>query len=93
MTIMMKDDVADAAPEGTLDDGLDPDIRRFVAITSKRWRQHPPLDRVPVQAARLIAEEVRSHWTQGGPQMASTREVMVPFRNGTVRIRVYDPHA
>lgn len=74
-------------------DELDPDIRRFVAVMSERWRSHPPLDRVPVVEARRIAEQVRSHWTKGGPTMAAITEDSVPFRSGTVRIRIYDPHA
>lgn len=73
------------------DDGLDPEIRRFVALMSQRWQQHPPLDKVPVQEARRIAEQVRSVWTKGGPPMARTTEVMVPALDGPVRIRALDP--
>lgn len=74
-------------------DGLDPEIRRFVAVMSERWKQHPPLHQVPLQEARRIAEQVRLHWTQGGPEMAATRETMIPFPDGDVRIRIYDPRA
>lgn len=75
------------------DDGLDPDIRRFVGIMSERWKQHPPLNGVPLPEARRIAEEVRSYWTEGGPRMANQAELMVPFDDRTVRVRIYHPHA
>lgn len=88
---MMKSNAAVQTPPP--DDGLDPEIRRFVGLMSERWRQHPPLDQVPVREARKIAEQVRSHWTQGGPRMEKTTEVMVPFKDGAVRIRAYDPRA
>jgi acetyl esterase len=74
------------------DDGLDPEIRRFVQLMSKRWQQHPSLDAVPVTQARSIAEQVREPWTKGGPAMARTTELMIPAPQGPVRIRVLDPH-
>jgi len=53
--------------QGAADDGLDPEIRRFVKLMSQRWRMHPALDKVSFPEARRIAEEVRSAWTRGGP--------------------------
>lgn len=76
---------------GKTDDRLDPQIRRFVTLMSERWRQHPPLDRVSYVEARRVAEQVRSHWTQGGPRMEKTTEAMVPFAQGPVRIRAHIP--
>ena len=73
------------------DDGLDPEIRRFVKLMGQRWRQHPPLDKVSFPEARRIAEEVRSAWTRGGPKMARTEEIMVPAPDGPVRVRIHDP--
>lgn len=73
------------------DDGLDPEIRRFVKLMSQRWRQHAPLDKVSFPEARRIAEEVRSAWTRGGPVMARTEEIMVPAPDGPVRVRILDP--
>lgn len=76
---------------GQPDDGLDPEIRRFVRLMTSRWQQHPPLDAVPVAEARRIAEQVRSAFTKGGPLMARTTEVLVPAPGGPVRIRALDP--
>lgn len=73
------------------DDGLDPEIRRFVKLMSQRWRQHPPLGKVSFPEARRIAEQVRSAWTRGGPVMARTEEVSVPAPGGSVRVRILDP--
>lgn len=73
------------------DDGLDPEIRRFVQLMSKRWQQHPPLDQVSFPEARRIAEQVRAPWTRGGPVMARTTEKSVETPHGSVRIRVLDP--
>lgn len=78
------------ASEG-VEDGLDPEIRRFVRIMSERWSRHPPLESVPLSEARRIAEEVRAYWAEGGPKMARTTEASVPLADGDVRIRVYDP--
>ncbi len=84
---------ADPARAGTRGDGLDPDIRRFVAVMSDLWKEHPALNRVSLTEARQIAERARAHWTYGGPEMATTRETFVPLAGGEVRIRVYDPRA
>jgi acetyl esterase len=80
----------DATAEGTPGNGLDPEIHQFVSHMSRGWAQHPPLDRVSVPEARRIAEQVRSRWTRGGPSMAKTAEMKVPFQAGAVRIRVHD---
>lgn len=72
-------------------DGLDPQIRLFVKRMGEAWRQHPSLSSVSLPEARRIAEKVRGTFTPGGPQMARTTEIAVPWEKGTVRIRVYDP--
>jgi acetyl esterase len=72
---------------------LEPEIRRFVQKTSedyKRFGGEGPL--APAQA-RQVAERVREPWRQGGPEMAWTREHLVPSRRGPVRVRVYAPVA
>ncbi len=73
------------------DDGLDPEIREFVHRMSARWRQHPSLYSVSIPQARQIAEQVRSAWTQGGPQMARVTDIQVPIEQASVRIRILDP--
>jgi len=77
--------------QGGSDDGLDPEIRRFVKLMSQRWQQHPPLDKVSFPEARRIADEVRSAFTRGGPVMKRTEEIMVPAPDGPVRVRILDP--
>lgn len=73
-------------------DKLDPEIRRFVQEMGATWREHPPLSSVSLPEARRIADKVRGRFTPGGPKMARTTEVHVPWSQGTVRIRAYDPH-
>jgi acetyl esterase/lipase len=40
---------------------------------------------------RVIAEQSRLPWQEGGPQMASTRERIIDTEVGPVRLRFYDP--
>ena len=72
-------------------DGLDPEIRNFVRLMGEAWREHPPLDSLPLPEARRVADKVRGRFTPGGPQMARTTEMVLPWQQGSVRIRVYDP--
>lgn len=80
-----------AAPRSAASDGLDPEIRAFVEKMSALWKQHPPLAGLPLDEARRIANEVRSHWAAGGPEMAETRDFEVPFRDTAVRVRLHVP--
>lgn len=73
------------------DDGLDPEIRRFVQLISQRWSRFPRLDSVSVTEARRIAEQVRAPFAAGGPAMSRTLELQVPSAHGAIRIRVLDP--
>jgi acetyl esterase len=75
----------------TPQDDLDPEILVFVQRMGAAWREHPPLDSVSLSEARRIADQVRGRFTPGGPQMARTTEIQVPWAEGSVRIRVYDP--
>ena len=72
-------------------DGLDPEIRLFVQKMGAAWREHAPLDSVSLPEGRRIADKVRGRFTPGGPRMARTTEIQVPWAQGSVRIRVYDP--
>lgn len=72
-------------------EGLDPQIAEFIRRMGEGWSSFPPLDSLPVAEARKVAEAVRRPWREGGPQMAATREMEVPFRDGGVRIRIQDP--
>lgn len=80
-----------AAPPSVAGEGLDREIRVFVEKMSALRKAHPPLARLPLDEARRIADEVRSHWAAGGPEMAETREYEVPFNESAVRVRLHLP--
>ena len=75
----------------TSEETLDPDIRRFVTEMQAGWARHGDLSAVTPATARRIAEEVRAPWRQGGPEMASTAERIVPA-DVPVRVRFYHPN-
>lgn len=70
---------------------LDPDIARFIAITSEAYRSHPPFETLSPAEIRAVAEAVREPWVKGGPVMARTEEHKVPTPYGEVRVRLHDP--
>ncbi|OYW83421.1 MAG: hypothetical protein B7Z26_00610 [Asticcacaulis sp. 32-58-5] len=70
---------------------LDPDIARFIAITSEAYRSHPPFETLSPDEIRAVAEAVREPWVKGGPVMAHTEDHMVPTPYGEVRVRLHDP--
>lgn len=70
---------------------VDPQIRRFVEVTSDAYGRYPDLATLPVSEARRVCEAVRAPWVEGGPVIAKTFERTVPTSHGDVRIRVYDP--
>jgi acetyl esterase len=72
---------------------LEPEIRRFVQKTSEDYRRFGGEGPLSPAQARQVAERVREPWRQGGPEMAATREHLVPSRHGSVRVRVYAPVA
>lgn len=74
-------------------DGIDPDIRAFIATMRADWARHPPLDSLPLAEARAIAEQVRERWRRGGPAMAATRELTVTTPAGPLPLRVHYPVA
>jgi acetyl esterase len=70
---------------------LDPQISIFVERLSKAWAEHPPFMSLPIEKARLIAEQVRAPWRENGPDMAQTSEHLIPTSGGPLRVRLYDP--
>jgi acetyl esterase/lipase len=74
-------------------DDVDPQIREFVDAVSAAYASHGPFDRLTPPEQRQVCEQVRAPWRQGGPAMASTRELSVPTRRGPVRVRIHDPRA
>jgi acetyl esterase len=70
---------------------IDPQISIFVERLSKAWAEHPPFMSLPIEEARLIAEQVRAPWRENGPEMAQTSEHLIPTSGGPLRVRLYDP--
>ena len=70
---------------------LDPQIDHFIREIGKGWSKYPPLGSLPFPEARKVADAVRKPWTEGGPKMALTQEIMIPFESGDIRIRIYNP--
>jgi acetyl esterase len=69
-------------------DAVDPDIREFHRIVNRDYALFSKNSDGSANARRLIAEKVRAPWRQGGPDMAETRETMLP---SGVRIRIHTP--
>jgi len=78
----------DAAMDGS---DLDPDVRRFIRTIGAAMARYPRFERAPYPEARRFAEEARAPWRQGGPEMLESREIAVPTRHGTARIRIHRP--
>lgn len=72
-------------------DGLDPDIRTFVEKTTADYEALFAGTVPSLARRREIAEQVRTPWTRGGPDMALTR--MVKVGAGKVRARIHIPEA
>lgn len=72
-------------------DDVDPEIRKFVDAVSAAYASHGRFDRMTAVEQRKVCELVRAPWRQGGPEMASTRELSVASSRGAVRVRIYDP--
>jgi acetyl esterase len=72
-------------------DQIDPDIRRFATKVNADYERLTGGRELTVDEMRLVAEEVRAPWRQGGPAMKSVNEHQAQTSAGRVRIRVYDP--
>lgn len=70
---------------------IDPEIVRFIEGVAAGYAAHPPFDTLPLSEARRVAEAVRAPWAAGGPEMAETRELSVPFGADGVRVRIHSP--
>lgn len=71
---------------------LDPEIAEFVRRSNAAGAALPRRDLLPVAEARRAALEARRQWYEGGPEMASTEDRMIPTRHGEIRIRIHRPH-
>lgn len=72
-----------------LTDDIDPDIRIFVERTAADYEALSRSAAPTLATRREIAEQVRTPWSRGGPDMALTR--MVTFGSANVRARVHIP--
>jgi acetyl esterase len=72
---------------------IDPDLRRFMALTGEAYRGYPDLSTLTLPEQRRVFEQVRERWRVGGPVMAETTEHQVPTRHGAVRARIHQPVA
>jgi Esterase/lipase len=72
-------------------DGIDPDIRRFVARVNADYARLTGGRELPVGEMRAVAEQVRAPWREGGPVMQDTTERVLDTEAGAVRVRIYDP--
>ena len=70
---------------------IDPEIGFFLAEMKKGWAQHPPFDTLDFPGQRAVSEQVRARWTQDGPVMAGTRELVFDPGAGVLRVRIYRP--
>jgi acetyl esterase len=73
------------------DDGIDPDIRRFIAQVNADYARLTGGAELPAPQMRQVAEQVRAPWRKGGPAMQRTFEHVAPTEAGPVRLRIYDP--
>lgn len=72
-------------------DLLDPGVRAFVERTTADYEALFGAEIPPLARRREIAEQVRTPWTRGGPDMAQTR--MITVGSGKVRARIHIPRA
>ncbi len=69
----------------------DPDIMLFIDDVRTAWRRLSHGLELDWPTRRHLAEQTRLPWRQGGPQIASIREITAPTETGRVRLRIYDP--
>ncbi|MET0290703.1 MAG: alpha/beta hydrolase [Pseudoxanthomonas sp.] len=70
-------------------DALDPQIRTFIEAVVGEGRALAAGRMLDWPARREIAEATRARWRAGGPQMASTHDVLIA---DGLRVRVHRPH-
>lgn len=71
--------------------GIEPEIARFVREVLEEGEALVSAlpQPVSIESRRKIAEQTRARWTQGGPQMARTQDLILP---GTeLRVRIHTP--
>jgi acetyl esterase/lipase len=72
---------------------LDPEIMGFIDNVRAKGRELTAGRSLSWPERRVIAEQSRLPWQEGGPQMISTAEHTVDTAAGPVRVRIYNPAA
>lgn len=72
---------------------IDPEIQDFAHSIQQGYARLTPPGETPLAQQRQIAEEVRKRWVVGGPVMFRVSDHSVPFGEGQVGIRVFEPDA
>ncbi|MBB6244921.1 alpha/beta hydrolase fold domain-containing protein [Rhodanobacter sp. MP1X3] len=70
---------------------LDPQIEHFVRAVTEDNRRLSVDRTLDWPQRRIIAEQSRTPWAQGGPRIPLVREFELPLDTGPLRVRLYDP--
>jgi acetyl esterase/lipase/predicted FMN-binding regulatory protein PaiB len=70
---------------------LDPQIEHFVKTVVEDSRRLSAGRVLDWPRRRIVAEQSRTPWAQGGPRIPLVREFELPANDATVRVRLYDP--
>jgi acetyl esterase len=80
-----------AGGDGQMTIDIDPEIGLFLVEMRARWAQHPPFDTLSFPEQRVVCEQVRARWAEGGPNMARTIDREIDSGAGSLRLRVHIP--
>ncbi|WP_417317202.1 alpha/beta hydrolase [Emcibacter sp.] len=81
----------ESTPTARADRSLRPEIEQFLIKMAEAGENLPPLTDVPFPEARRLTEEARKPFYEGGPDMCSIEDKILPLSCGNVRIRIYSP--
>lgn len=70
---------------------LDPQIEQFVQAVTEDSRRLSLGRTLDWPQRRIVVEQCRTPWAQGGPCMPLVREFELPLESGPPRARLYDP--
>jgi acetyl esterase len=72
----------------------DPEMLAFSAMMEAEQAKHPPITLTPpLDQARATTEALNIPLTLGGPAMAESRDVWLPFRGRRMQVRFHRPKA
>ncbi|MSQ97845.1 MAG: alpha/beta hydrolase [Xanthomonadales bacterium] len=79
--------------EAVRENGIDMEIQLFAHIIQQDYACLATPGQSSLAEQRGIAERVRKRWVMGGPEMFRVSNHRVPFREGQVGIRLFEPDA